>query len=202
MKLYYKPGACSLATHITLYEAGAPFEVDEVDTEAGCTKSGKDYKSINPKGYVPALELSDESVLTEGAAVLQYVADQNPESSLAPKAGSIERTRVQEYLSYTGSELHKAFGPFFSDTASDVDKEKAGVNVASKFDYLNEILNDGRDYLVGNSFSVADAYLFVVSNWSNSVGIDLTRWPHIAAFVDRVSKRPATQVAMKAEGLI
>jgi len=202
MKLYYKPGACSLATHIALQETGSSFDIDEVDTAARRTKSGKDYASINVKGYVPALELDDGTILTEGAAVLQYVADQNPSSNLAPATGSIERVRVQEYLNYVGSELHKAFGPFFNDNASDDQKKTAGVNVAKKFDYLNELLSDGRDYLVNNTFSVADSYLFVVSNWSNFVGIDLARWPHVSAFVQRVSQRPAAQAAMKAEGLI
>jgi glutathione S-transferase len=202
MKLYNKPGACSLASHIVLIEVGATFDVDEVDTELGKTKSGLDYSDINPKGYVPALELDTGEVLTEGPSILQYIADQNPQSSLAPAVGTIARTRMQEYLNYTGAELHKAFGPFFSTTATDEDKEMAGANVAKKFDYLNALFGDGRTYLLGDNFSVADAYLFVVSNWSNFVGIDLKNWPNIAAFVDRVANRPAAQAAMKAEGLL
>lgn len=202
MKLYYKPGACSLATHIALLEASSTFTLEKVDTDAGRTESGHDYSSVTPKGYVPALELADGTVLTESAAVLQYVADQNPQSHLVSKTGSIERTRVQEYLNYTSSELHKAFGPFFSGTTTVEEKEKAGKNVASKFDYLNGLLSDGRDYLVGSLFTVADSYLFVVCNWSNFVGIDLPKWPYISAYVDRVSKRPAVQAAMKSEGLI
>ncbi len=202
MKLYYKPGACSLATHIILYETGETFDIEEVDTQAGRTKSGGDFTAINPKGYVPALELASGEVLSEGAAILQYIADQHPETDLAPKAGTIARARLQEYLNYTASELHKAFGPFFSSTAGEADKQAAGKAVAHKFDYLNDMFSDGRTYLLGSGFSVADAYLFVVANWSNFTGIDLKKWPHVAAFVDRVAARPAAQAAMKAEGLL
>ena len=202
MKLYYKPGACSLATHLVLHEAGETFDIEEVDTQAGRTKSGRDYTAINPKGYVPALELASGEVLTEGAAILQYIADRHPQSDLAPKAGTIARARLQEYLNYTASELHKAFGPFFSSTASEADKQAAGKNVAQKFDYLDDLLSDGRTHLLGSSFSVADAYLFVVANWSNFTGIDLKNWPHVAAFVERVAARPAAQAALKAEGLL
>lgn len=201
MKLYYKPGACSLATHIVLHEAGETFDIEEVDTEAGRTKSGGDYTTINPKGYVPALELASGDVLTEGASILQYIADQHPDSNLAPKAGTIARARLHEHLNYTASELHKAFGPFFNKSASDADKQAAGKAVAYKFDYLNDLLSDGRIYLLGSGFSVADAYLFVVANWSNFTGIDLKNWLHLAAFVKRVSERPAAQAALKAEGL-
>ncbi|NNJ76605.1 MAG: glutathione transferase GstA [Anderseniella sp.] len=201
MKLYYKPGACSLATHIVLHEAGETFDIEEVDTEAGRTKSGGDYTTINPKGYVPALELASGEVLSEGAAILQYIADQHPESDLAPKAGTIARARLQEHLNYTASELHKAFGPFFSSTAGEADKQAAGKAVAQKFDYLNDLLSDGRTYLLGSGFSVADAYLFVVANWSNFTGIDLKNWPYVSAFVERVAARPAAQAALKAEGL-
>lgn len=202
MKLYYKPGACPLASHIILHEVGATFELDEVDTDAGRTKTGLDYKKINPKGYVPALELDSGEVLTEGASILQYIADQYPESGLAPATGTVARARLQEYLNYVGSELHKAFGPFFSSSATDEDKKEAGLNVAKKFDYVNDLLSDGRTYLLGDKFSVADAYMFVVSNWSNFVGVDLKKWPNVAAFVERVAKRPAAQAAMKAEGLV
>lgn len=202
MKLFNKPGACSLATHVVLHELGLKFELDEVDTDSGVTKSGLDYKTINPKGYVPALQLDAGEILTEGAAILQYLADQHPEKGLAPKLGTVARARLHEYLNYTGSELHKAFGPFFSSDASEEDKKKAGANVARKFDYLNALLGDGRTYLLGDTFSVADSYLFVVSNWANFTGIDLKKWPNVAAFVERVSSRPAAQAAMKAEGLI
>lgn len=202
MKLFNKPGACSLATHIILHELSLKFELDEVDTDSGLTKSGLDYKTINPKGYVPALQLDTGEILTEGASILQYLADQHPEKGLASKVGTVARARLQEYLNYTSSELHKAFGPLFSSDASDGDKKKAGADVARKFDYLNELLGDGRAYLLGDNFSVADSYLFVVSNWANFTGIDLKKWPNVAAFVVRVSNRPASQAAMKVEGLI
>ena len=202
MKLFNKPGACSLASHIVLHELDLKFELDEVDTDNGVAKSGLDYKTINPKGYVPALQLDTGEILTEGASILQYLADQHPEKGLAPKVGTVARAHLHEYLNYTGSELHKAFSPFFSSGASDEDKKKAGANVARKFDYLNALLGDGRTYLLGDNFSVADSYLFVVSNWANFTGIDLKKWPHVAAFVERVSNRPAAQAAMKAEGLI
>jgi len=202
MKLFYKPGACSLASHIVLLEVGATFESVEVDTDAGRTKQGEDYSKVNPKGYVPALQLNSGDVLTEGAAVLQYIADQYPQSGLAPASGTMARVRMQEYLNYVSSELHKAFGPFFSSSANDEDKKQAGGNVADKLDYVESLLSDGRAYLLGEDFSVADAYLFVTSNWSNFVGIDLSNWPNVAAFVDRVANRPASQAAMEAEGLI
>jgi len=202
MKLFYKPGACSLASHIILQEVGATFNKDEVDTQVGRTKSGRDFKQINPKGYVPALELETGEVMTEGASILQYIADQNPNDQLAPAVGTIGRARMQEYLNYTSSELHKAFGPLFSDTASDVQKADARETVAQKIDYVTTLLSDGQEYLVENKFSVADAYMFVVLNWSNFVGIDLKKWPNIAAYVTRIAARPSAQKAMLAEGLI
>ncbi|WP_085907630.1 glutathione transferase GstA [Kiloniella majae] len=202
MKLFYKPGACPLASHIILHEVGAAFEVEEVDTDAGVTKSGKDYKEINNKGYVPALELETGEVLTEGASILQYIAAQYPEKGLVPEAGTVATARLQEYLNYTSAELHKAFGPLFSGSATDEEKQAAIVNVGTKFDYLNDLFGDGRTYLLGDQFSVADAYMFVVSNWSNFVGVELARWPNVAAFVARVAKRSSSQAAMRAEGLL
>ncbi len=202
MKLYYKPGACSLASHIALLEVKAEFELIEVDTDLGQTKSGDDFRTINPKGYVPALELETGDILTEGASILQYIADQHPERELAPQSGSVARARLHEHLNYTASELHKAFGPFFSDGATDEDKIKAGENVAGKFDYLEALLSDGRNYVLGNMFSVADAYMFVVINWSNFVGIDLQKWPNIDRFAARIASRETAQTAMTTEGLI
>lgn len=201
MKLYMKPGACSLASHIALREVGAAFDLDQVDTDKKITASGGDYRRVNAKGYVPALELDSGEVLTEGASILQYIADTNPGSGLAPAAGSVERARLQEHLNYTASELHKAFGPFFHAGASDADKQSAGKSVAQKFDYIETLLADGRAFLLGSAFTVADAYLFVVSNWANFVGIDLGNWPKLKAFVERVAARPTTQAALRAEGL-
>ena len=201
MKLYIKPGSCSLASHIALREVGATFDIDPVNFEVGQSESGIDYSTINPKGYVPALQLDSGEVLTEGASVLQYIADQNPNSGLAPSSGSIERARLQEYLNYTGSELHKAFSPLFAVGTSDTDKENARKSVAKKLDYVNTLLKDKSTYLLGDKFSVADAYLFVVCNWANFVNIDLNTWPNIVLFSKRVSERSSVQAALKAEGL-
>jgi glutathione S-transferase len=201
MKLFYKPGACSLASHIILNEAGLEHSIEQVDTDRKTTASGINYLEINPKGYVPALQLKSGEVLTEGASILQYLADQNT-SVYSPTGGSIEKARLQEHLNYTASELHKAFGPFFNPQANDNDKKNAGKNVAAKFDYIEQFFQDGRAYLLGEQFSVADAYLFVVSNWANFVDIDLSSWPKLNAFVTRVAARPAVQNAMQKEGLL
>ncbi len=203
MKLYYIPGACSLATHIALREAGALFELDQVDKKSKTTGDGTDFLAVNPKGYVPALRLEDGDVITEGAAVLQYVADSNPEAGLAPPNGTLERTRMQETLNYLSSELHKAFGPFFAATPlAGREREEAESRLASKFEPVEAMLSDGRAYLGGEAFTVADAYLFVIASWTRPCGIDLSRWPNIAAHVDRVSRRGAARDAMRAEGLI
>lgn len=202
MKLFYKQGACSLATHIILREAGVAFDLELVDTDTGVTASGLDYREINPKGYVPALQLASGEVLTEGAAVLQYVADQYGNGELVPEAGSLSRVRVQEYLNYVSAELHKSFAAFFTATATAEDKHNAELSLAKKFAYLNSLFADGREYLVADRFSIADAYLFVVSNWANFVGIDLQRWPEVAAFVSRITARPAVQAALREEGLV
>lgn len=202
MKLYTKPGACSLASHIVLYEVGANFQTETVDTDKGLTETGNDYRAINPKGYVPALKLDDDTVLTEGAAVLQFIADRYPSAGLAPQAGTVGRARLQEALNWVSAELHKAFGPLFNPNSSDQEKDAARVAVAGKFDLIEAQLSDGRGWLVADRFSVADAYLFVVSNWANFTDIDLSRWPSLSAFVGRAAARPAAQAAMKAEGLI
>jgi len=201
MKLYYKPGACSLASHIVLKEIGKDFEIEKVDTENQVTESGADFSKINPKGYVPVLSIEGKQMLTEGAAVLQYLADKNPEADLAPKSGTLERARLQEHLNYISSELHKAFGPFFSLTASDEERKSAKDNVGRKMKHFELLFNDGRKYLLGNQFSVGDAYLFVVSNWANQTGVGLNKWPNLAAFSTRVAGRKSVQAAMHAEGL-
>lgn len=148
------------------------------------------------------MQLENGDVLSEGAAILQFIADQHADLKLTPPVGSLERARLQEHLNYTSSELHKAFGPFFSSTSSEVDKDQAKTSVTKKFDYLDALFSDNRMYLLGDQFTVADAYMFVVCNWSNFVGIDLSEWPTLSAYVDRVASRPATQSAMKAEGLL
>ncbi|SMP28418.1 glutathione transferase GstA [Shimia sagamensis] len=202
MKLYYKPGACSLASHIILQEAGLAYDIEMVDTDAGRTEAGADYHLINAKGYVPALELDAGGVLTEGPAILQFIADSNAEAGLAPAAGTLDRARVNEQLNWIGTELHKAFGPLFRNGTSEIAKDTARAAVAGKFDLIETQLKDCREWLVSNRFSVADAYLFVVSNWANFTEIDITRWPLLAAFVTRVASRPSVQRAMRAEGLI
>lgn len=202
MKLFFKPGACSLAPHIVLHEIGGDFSLEAVDTDTKLTDSGADYLTLNPKGYVPTLALDSGELLTEGASVLQYLADQHPQLHLAPPVGTIARARLQEYLNYIASELHKAFGPLFSSSASDGAKAQAVANVSAKFDYLNTLLSDDRKYLLGNDYSVADAHLFAVTNWANFVGIDLADWPKLQAVFDRIAQRPATQAAMQAEGLV
>jgi len=202
MKLYYKPGACSLASHIVLKEMNADFKIEKVDTEKGLTESGEDFAKINVKGYVPALALSKDEIITEGPSILQYLADQSQQHELLPSIGNLSRTRVIEYLTYTNSELHKAFGPLFTPGVSDTTKNQAKAEVAEKLTYLQHIFSDDRDYLVDNKISIADIYLFVVCNWCGFVGISLDNLPHIASFVKRMAQRPAVKSAMHAEGLL
>ncbi|MEM7091287.1 MAG: glutathione transferase GstA [Pseudomonadota bacterium] len=202
MKLYYKPGACSLASHIMLYEVGAQFDIELVDTTAGRTESGQNYTDINANGYVPSLDTDGGDILSEGVAILQYIADTHPERAYAPAPGSIERARLHQFLNYAAAELHKAWGPLFASNSTQAEKDAAQTKVASKFDYLNSVLADGRDVLVGDQFSVADAYTFVLVNWANFKSIDLGPWPNLARYVARIADRPAVKSAFAAEGLI
>ena len=203
MKLYYKPGACSLAAHIVLCEIGARFALEKVDTAAGRTESGEDFGRISPNGYVPALKIDSGQVITENPAVLQYLTDLVPDRQLAPPAGTIERVRLQEALNFISSGLHKSFGPFFSGRELSVDaRASAEAQVARRVGHIEARLADGRSYLLGEDFSVADAYAFVVLNWAGFVGIDLGRWPSTQAYVARVRARPATVSAMVREGLV
>lgn len=201
MKLYYSPGACSLSPHIVLREVGETFDLDKVNLGTKLTESGEDYRQVNPKGYVPALRLDGGEVLTEGPAIVQYLADSKGRTDLAPTAGSLERVRVQEYLNFIGTELHKSFSPLFQKDASEEMKQAAAAKVSGRLDMANAML-DGKQHLMGDGFTVADAYLFTVANWTRPTGIGLDRWPNIAAFVQRVGARPAVQAALKAEGLI
>ena len=201
MQLYFSPGACSLASHITLLEAGVPFDLKRTDTKTKKLEDGSDYYAVNSKGAVPALRLDDGQVLTEGPAILQYIADQKPESRLAPKSGTLERYRLLEWLNFITSEIHKGFSPLFNPAADDKVKEFMIQNLEKKFEWLNAQLT-GRKFLTGDNFTIADAYLFVVVNWSNFVGIDLARWPALKEFQARVAARPKVQEAMTAEGLI
>jgi glutathione S-transferase len=201
MKLYYLPGACSLASHITLREVGATFDLECLDKATNKTETGADFLAINPKGYVPVLSLDSGEVLTEGPAILQYIADQNPKAGLAPTAGSLARTRLQEHLNYIGSELHKSFSPLFNPASSDAEKAAAKAKVILRMALIEKLLADGRSYLLGDTFSVADIYLFVVVNWTFPTGISLDPWPHVAAFHQRVAARDTVKAALKAEGL-
>jgi glutathione S-transferase len=201
MKLYYSPGACSLASHIALYETGLPFETDRLIKTTKMTTGGEDFMQINPKGYVPTIKLDDGSILTEGAAVLQYIADQQPASGLAPKAGTMERYRLQEWLTFISSEIHKSFSPMFNKDASEEVKNYARNNLTRRLGYAETQLAN-KLYLMGDHFTVADAYFFVVMNWSNIVGFDLAPFPRIKEYMVRIVARPAVQAAMKAEGLL
>jgi glutathione S-transferase len=201
MQLYFAPGACSLASHITLREAGLPFDLKRADVKTKQLEDGSDYFAVNSKGAVPALRLDDGQVLTEGPAILQYIADQKPDSRLAPREGTLERYRLLEWLNFITSEVHKSFSPLFNPAADAKVKEYTTQNIEKKFDWLDKQLA-GKQYLTGENFTIADAYLFVIANWSNFVGIDLGRWPALKSFVDRVAARPKVREAMEAEGLL
>ncbi|MDD2915672.1 MAG: glutathione transferase GstA [Gallionella sp.] len=201
MKLYYAPGACSLASHIALHETGLPFEIDKLNVPDKKTAAGEDFMQINPKGYVPAIRLDDGSILTEGVAILQYIADRKPDAALAPKAGTLERYRLQEWLNFIATEIHKSFSPLFSKTASDGVKNHMLNLLAKRLGYVETQLAN-KPYLMGDGFTVADAYMFVVLNWSGHVGFDLGQFPIINKYMARIAARPCVQAAMKAEGLI
>jgi glutathione S-transferase len=201
MKLYYAPGACSLSPHIVSRELGIPLELKKVNTKDKTIEGGGDYWKVNGRGYVPALELDDGHVLTEGPAIVQYLADRKPEAGLAPKAGTTERYQLQEWLNFLTSEVHKGFSPLFKPNTPEEYKKISKENLASRFDWLDKQLA-GKDYLMGKAFSVADAYLFVLLNWTKFQSIDLARWPNLSAFQARVGARPKVQEALKAEGLV
>ena len=197
MRLYFKPGACSLASRIVLAELGLSYEAVELDTEAGRTADGRDYRQVNPKGYVPALEFEPGEVLTENPAILQFLADRYPSAGLAPEAGTLERARLQEWLNFTASELHKAFSPFFSGrTLSDDEAGRARGALERRLGDVDRQLSDGRSFALGERFGVADAYLFVVLGWTGAVGVRLDAWPSVAAYVERVAARPAVRLAV------
>jgi glutathione S-transferase len=202
MKLYYSPGACSLSPHIVLRELGYDFELEQVDLAAKTTKSGADFKAINPKGYVPALALDNGEVLTEGPVILQYLADKKPEKKLVPAAGTMERYREQEWLNFITSELHKGIGGLFNKAMPDEWKKTVKeTTLPARLGVLASKL-DGKAYLMGDNFTAADAYLFTVLNWTGMVGIDLAKWPTLVAYQQRVAARPAVQAALKFEGLV
>jgi glutathione S-transferase len=200
MKLYFSTGACSLSPRIVLMEAGLPFTAEKVDLKSKKTASGADYLAINSKGSVPALELDDGQVLTEGPAIVQYLADLKPETQLAPRAGSFARYRLMEILNFITSEVHKGYSPLFkADTPPDA-RKIALDNLAKRLDWLSTQL-DGKKFLMGDTFTVADAYLFTVLRWSALVHVELSRWPVLTAYVARVGERPKVKEALHAEGL-
>lgn len=201
MKLYFSPGACSLSPHIVLREAGYQFATEKVSLADKKTESGKDYRSINPKGYVPALELDDGEILTEGPAIVQFLADKAPDKHLAPAAGTMERYRLIEWLNFISTELHKSFSPLFKPHTPEESRQAARDTIAARLDIVARQLQD-KEYLTGNQFTVADAYLFTVLNWSGHVKIDLGLWPALQTYVQRVAARPAVREALLAEGLI
>lgn len=201
MKLYFSPGACSLSPHICAKEANLPLTLVRVNTKTHQLEDGSDYYKINEKGAVPLLELDNGERLSEGAAIVQYLADLAPASKLAAPAGTIERARLQEWLNFIASEVHKGFSPLFKPNTPDAYKPIALENLQKQFAYVDRKL-EGRDYLLGDTFSAADAYLFTVSNWSKFVGLDLSPYKNVTAFLARVAARPAVVDAMKAEGLI
>ncbi|QRK07883.1 glutathione transferase GstA [Archangium violaceum] len=201
MKLYYSPGACSLSPHIVLREAGLDFQVEKVDLRAKKTESGKDFTAINPKGYIPALQFDDGNILTEGPAIVQYIADKAPQSKLAPANGTLERYRLQELLNFISTELHKNFTPLFNPSFPEEGKKIQRELLGKRFDTLSTQLEKG-PFLMGEQFTVADAYLFTVLGWSQFTGIDLSQWPVLKAYHARVAERPNVQAALKAEGLL
>jgi len=200
MKLYYLKGACSLASYIALCETGVKFEATPIDRATRKTGDGEDFNTVNPKGYAPALRLDDGQVLTENVAVLQYIADLKPEAKLAPPAGTLERYRLVEWLGFLNSEVHKNVSPLFVPTATDDVKNFARGNLTHRLDWLDNQFGS-RSFLMGEQFTVADAYLFVVLGWFGRVGLDLAKWPKLQAFHQRVGARPAVDQAMRAEGL-
>lgn len=201
MKLYYSPGACSLSPHIALREAGLPFDLQKVDLKSKQMDGGGDFTAVSAKGYVPALILDDGQMLTEGPAIVQYIADRKPESGLAPKAGTLERYRLMEWLNFISAELHKTFAPLFHPEVAAEWRQASRDRIAQRLDFIEKHLQ-GKDYLMGKQFTVADGYLFTVLNWSNLVGFDLGKWPLVQAYLARVAARPKVREALKAEGLM
>ena len=201
MKLYYSPGACSLSPHIVAHELGTALSIEKVDTKTKRTETGRDYWQINPKGYVPALELDNGEVLTEGPAIVQYLADLKPESGLAPANGTLARYRLQEMLGYINSELHKSYSPLFKPDTPEVTRAERKDYLLRRYQLIEDALSK-QPWLLGDHFTAADAYLFTVTNWAKHVDLDLSGFPALLAFQKRVAERPAVQKAMQEEGLI
>ena len=199
MKLYYSPGACSLSPHIVLNEAGFKYDLEKIDLGKHQTAGGADFYQVNPKGYVPTLVLDNGEVLTEGSAIVQYLADQKPESKLAPQAGTMERYRLMEWLNFISTELHKGFGPLFHGDNEEA-KEKQRAQLGKRFAYIEAQLK-GKRYLLGDQFTVADVYLFVILTWASKTGIGLSQWSVLKDYFARIGERPQVQATLKEEGL-
>jgi glutathione S-transferase len=200
IKLYYSPGACSLAPHIVLHEAGLAFTPVLASTKTHKLADGTDYYTINPKGYVPLLELDDGQRLSEGPVITQYIADQVPHKKLAPPAGTMERYRLMEWLNFLTSEVHKGFSPLFNPARPEEAKALFRQKVGERLKWVDSQL-EGRDYLMGSQFTIADAYLYVLAGWSGAVGVEIGALKHLGAFMQRMNARPAVQAARQAEGL-
>ena len=201
MKLYFSPGACSLSPHIVLHELGLPHDGVKVDLKTKQTSDGRDFRTVNPKGYVPTLELDDGTILTEGPAIVQYLADQAPHKNLAPAHGTLGRYRLQEWLTFIGTEIHKTFSPLFVPGTPEDYKPQVKQRLLARLQWVDSELA-GKPYLMGEQFSVADAYLFTVTNWGQYVGLDISQLKNLVAYRERIAARPAVQAAMKAEGLL
>ena len=201
MKLYYSAGACSLSPHIALEEAGLPYEAIPAPTKTKLLPDGSDFRQINPLGYVPYLVLDDGTGLAEGPAIVQYIADQAPAKKLAPANGTLARYQLQSWLTFIGTEVHKSFGPLFDPGMPEEAKQRFKAKIADRLAFVDSQLA-GKQYLLGEDFSVADGYLFTVTNWAKPMQIDLSPYAHLVAWRERVAARPAVQAAMKAEGLI
>jgi glutathione S-transferase len=200
MKLYFSPGACSLAPHIVLREIGLPFDLEQVNFNTKQTASGDDYQAINPKGYVPALQFDNGQVLTEVAAIVQYLGDKVPEKNIVPPVGSMERYRLMEWLNFIATELHRTFSPLFRPGTHEETKTAVRQLLTHRFEFVAKQL-ESSDYLIGKHFTVADAYLFTVLSWAPYVKFDLTPWPVFGTYQARMAQRPAVQAALAAEGL-
>jgi len=201
MKLYYSPGACSLSPHIVMREAGIPVQLVKVDSQTKKTEDGTDFRTINSKGYVPTLELPDGQRLTEGAAIVQYLADQVPARGLAPANGTFERVRLQEWLNFISTEVHKQLSPLFDAKCEDTFRARQHEKIGGRFDWISKQLGS-REYLMGSAFTVADAYLYTILSWTRHLGFDLPKWPVLSAYADRIGQRATVREALKAEGLL
>ena len=200
LKLYYVPGTCALCPHIVLHEAGVSFTTEKVNPKDKTTESGQDYNAINPKGYVPALVMNNGELLTEVAVIVQYLADLVPDKKLAPLAGTLERYHLQEWLNFVSSEIHKGFSPLFNPRVPEETKTVFKERLAGRLNIAAKAL-EGKDYLMGKTFTVADAYLYTVLRWAPRMNVDLSPWPALKDYMERIAARPAVKAAMAEEGL-